>query len=361
MVQGIRKGKFIRVLAIAVAVPIVLLWVLLLLLYLPPVQEYATRRISEAVAANSDFEINVGSVGLSFPLKLAIKDFLLTQKEDTIAEGEEIAVSVGLLPLLRGEIEVDYLSLENIAVDTRDIIESTRIKGKVGYLRTVVRGIDLVAEKANIKQLNLHDTEVNIDIAKSNTANESSTPLKWIFELQKSNIENVKVAVNIPADSLSIATSVGEFNTKGVVADIGNSLYSTARLEIEGTSFLFDNAARRRSGTTPVAISGITLQGKNITYHHPIYAAKIEKLAFAQDGGSHPELFKTLRDCLTLIYSSSKPVIACVEGNVTAGGVGLVAACDLVLATENVVFMVSEVILKLLEILHISQMIMTKM
>lgn len=69
---------------------------------------------------------------------------------------------------------------------------------------------------------------------------------------------------------------------------------------------------------------------------------------FAQDGGSHPELFKTLRDCLTLIYSSSKPVIACVEGNVTAGGVGLVAACDLVLATENVVFMVSEVILGLI-------------
>ena len=285
MVQGIRKGKFIRVLAIAVAVPIVLLWALLFLLYLPPVQEYAIRKISEAVAANSDFEINVGSVGLSFPLKLAIKDFLLTQKEDTIAEGEEIAVSVGLLPLLKGEIEVDYLSLENIAVDTRGIIENTRIKGKVGYLRTVARGIDLVAEKANIKQLNLHDTEVNIDIAKSNTAKESSTPLKWVFELQKSNIENVKVAVNIPADSLSIATSVGEFNTKGVVADIGNSLYSSARLEIEGTSFLFDNAARRRSGTAPVAINGITLQGKNITYHHPIYAAKIEKLAFAQDGG----------------------------------------------------------------------------
>jgi len=44
-------------------------------------------------------------------------------------------------------------------------------------------------------------------------------------------------------------------------------------------------------------------------------------------------------DCLYLICHSNRPVVAVVEGNVSGGGVGLVAACDLVLATENVVFM----------------------
>lgn len=55
-------------------------------------------------------------------------------------------------------------------------------------------------------------------------------------------------------------------------------------------------------------------------------------------------LFKLFTDCLILICKSSLPVIACVEGNVMGGGVGLVAACDLVLATENVVFMLPEII-----------------
>lgn len=66
--------------------------------------------------------------------------------------------------------------------------------------------------------------------------------------------------------------------------------------------------------------------------------------AFIKGGLPDQEFFKMLVDCLTLIYSSSRPVIACVEGNVTAGGAGLVAACDIVLASNNAVFMLSEVI-----------------
>ncbi len=66
--------------------------------------------------------------------------------------------------------------------------------------------------------------------------------------------------------------------------------------------------------------------------------------AVAKGGLPDEEFFKMLVDCLTLIYSSSRPVIACVEGNVTGGGVGLVAACDIVLASNNAVFMLSEVI-----------------
>jgi len=61
---------------------------------------------------------------------------------------------------------------------------------------------------------------------------------------------------------------------------------------------------------------------------------------------SRPNLtpLQTFRDCLLLIYSSPRPVITCVTGNVTGGGVGLVAASDIVLAEENVVFMLSEVL-----------------
>ncbi|QKQ73735.1 enoyl-CoA hydratase/isomerase family protein [Nostoc sp. TCL240-02] len=62
--------------------------------------------------------------------------------------------------------------------------------------------------------------------------------------------------------------------------------------------------------------------------------------------GSRPNLapLQAFRDCLLLIYSSPRPVITCVTGNVTGGGVGIVAASDIVLAEENVLFMLSEVL-----------------
>ncbi|WP_437760868.1 enoyl-CoA hydratase/isomerase family protein [Sorangium sp. So ce1389] len=49
--------------------------------------------------------------------------------------------------------------------------------------------------------------------------------------------------------------------------------------------------------------------------------------------------------CLSLLCAAPVPVIACVEGDAYGGGVGLAAACDIVLASEGATFMLSEVIL----------------
>ena len=53
---------------------------------------------------------------------------------------------------------------------------------------------------------------------------------------------------------------------------------------------------------------------------------------------------KAYRECLGLINGSPKPVIACAEGHVAGGGVGLAAACDIVLTQDGVTFTLPEVI-----------------
>jgi enoyl-CoA hydratase/carnithine racemase len=50
------------------------------------------------------------------------------------------------------------------------------------------------------------------------------------------------------------------------------------------------------------------------------------------------------KDILSLIHNSSKPVIAYVDGEVLAGGMGLALICDMVLATRNSTFGLSEVL-----------------
>lgn len=65
--------------------------------------------------------------------------------------------------------------------------------------------------------------------------------------------------------------------------------------------------------------------------------------------GTLPERseLRRLPACLARLRGSRVPVIAVVDGEVTGGGVGLVAACDLVLATGNARFMLSEPIVGL--------------
>jgi methylglutaconyl-CoA hydratase/polyketide biosynthesis enoyl-CoA hydratase PksH len=66
--------------------------------------------------------------------------------------------------------------------------------------------------------------------------------------------------------------------------------------------------------------------------------------AFARGDRVDTAIFRKFLDCITLISNSTKPVIAFVEGNVTGGGVCLVAACDVVIASEYAVFMLPEAI-----------------
>ncbi|AGY58072.1 enoyl-CoA hydratase/isomerase family protein [Gloeobacter kilaueensis] len=54
-----------------------------------------------------------------------------------------------------------------------------------------------------------------------------------------------------------------------------------------------------------------------------------------------PEQF---HDCLTSLGTCSKPVIARIAGRVVGGGLGLVAACDIVIAASEASFQLSEVI-----------------
>jgi methylglutaconyl-CoA hydratase len=51
---------------------------------------------------------------------------------------------------------------------------------------------------------------------------------------------------------------------------------------------------------------------------------------------------RQLADMLAAIYRVSKPVVARVSGDAFAGGVGLVAACDIVVAVESARFCLSE-------------------
>jgi methylglutaconyl-CoA hydratase len=55
-----------------------------------------------------------------------------------------------------------------------------------------------------------------------------------------------------------------------------------------------------------------------------------------------------LADMLRTIYFSPKPVVAKVQGDCYAGGMGLVAACDIVVACDGVNFCLSEVKLGLI-------------
>lgn len=75
-------------------------------------------------------------------------------------------------------------------------------------------------------------------------------------------------------------------------------------------------------------------------------------LSLAEAGKSEKDEIKDSLDLyvdlLTAIQTIAKPVIALVDGDVKAGGVGLACACDIVLASENATFELGEALFGLI-------------
>jgi methylglutaconyl-CoA hydratase len=66
-------------------------------------------------------------------------------------------------------------------------------------------------------------------------------------------------------------------------------------------------------------------------------------LSEAAGAGAGDQGVRELPDLLTTIWTSPKPVVAVVRGPARAGGVGLAAACDVVVAASSATFGMSEV------------------
>ena len=65
--------KYIRWAVIAIAIPIVLFLILVVLLYCPPVQNWAVKRVASYASQKMGMNITVDRVKLVFPLDLGIE------------------------------------------------------------------------------------------------------------------------------------------------------------------------------------------------------------------------------------------------------------------------------------------------
>jgi enoyl-CoA hydratase/carnithine racemase len=85
----------------------------------------------------------------------------------------------------------------------------------------------------------------------------------------------------------------------------------------------------------------VVLQGGRETFCKGL---DFEEIAGAGDASAIEASTREYCRCLTTLRFSNKPTVALVRGAATGGGVGLVAACDLVLASESASFALPEVL-----------------
>ena len=171
--------------------PLVLFVVLTVLLYLPPVQNWAVDKVAEIASEKTGMQITVGHVNLSFPLDLAIDDFMMIHEGDTIANVEHLVADVELWPLLEKRVVINELEVTNTQLNTNGFVEAAVVKGRFNRLALTSKGIDLDKQTVEVNGALFDDAHLDIQLRDSVPEDTTTTPTLWI----------------IHADSLTISRS----------------------------------------------------------------------------------------------------------------------------------------------------------
>ncbi len=216
-----------RILMWIALTPILLFLLFSILIYLPPVQRWAVDKASEYLSEEMDMEVSVESVSLKFPLDFSMGGMLAVQEGDTVLDAKELDLSVKMLPLFCGELEVDGMHLREAKVNTRNIVDAAQIIGHIGEFSMDSHSTDIVADSAVISTALLKNTDLTVLLA--DTVPEDTTvsePSKWKVMMNDVRFEDVKLSLRLTpsVDSVYAGVHLASANMKGYL-DLGKEFY----------------------------------------------------------------------------------------------------------------------------------------
>ena len=281
---------WLKRIGIVCLIPVVLVLLVSVLLYIPPVQNFAVKKAAYYAGKATGMQIGIERIRLSFPLNLTVRGVeVLTTPADTLLTLKSLTVNVRALPLLKKEVLVDAIDLEGVKVNTGTFIEGMEIKGVLGRLYAKADRINLSKEKVTFNTIDLSDTAITLLLNDTTTkADTTSTAVNWILNLQKINLDRVAFAMQMPADSLRLSTYIDKANLKDGIVDLGASHYGADLFTLTGSTLGYDaNYQDPVAGFDPshIALNNVTISLDSLFYGGRDIKARIRELSAEDRSG----------------------------------------------------------------------------
>ena len=241
--------------------PVLLFLLMVGLLYVPVVQNWAVDMVAAVASKNLGMKISVGHVQLSFPLDLSIDGFRAIHRGDTIADIGHLVADVQLWPLLDSKVVVNELDIRDTRLNTNGYVDAVRVKGDFGRLALKSRGIDLRSQTVDVSGARLEDAR--LDVLMRDSVPEDTTQSKTLWKIAADSLTIVRsdVAVHLPADSVAVRVGMGRLVARQVVADLGAPAYSVGSLDWDDGRLAYNDIDMPRLG---LHTGPLTMQGDSI-------------------------------------------------------------------------------------------------
>lgn len=275
--------------------PILLFFILALLLYLPPVQNWAVGKVAAYASEKIGMGISVDRVRLVFPLDLGVYGFRMTQQNDslpqvtdTVADVRRLVVDVRLRPLFKKQVEVDALEFNDLKLNTADFIHEARVKGNIGRLSLSSHGIDLGKETVKVDEALLRDANVSVELSDTVPPDTTKSENRWKISVEKLDIARTGVTVHMPGDTLQAEVYMGKTEARGGLFDLYKGAYSVRRLDWTDGRLCYDNNYKVRTkglDYNHIALSDVNIGIDSLYYCSPELKVSLRSCSFKEKSG----------------------------------------------------------------------------
>lgn len=310
--MGVKKtNKILKRIGWVIASPIILLFVLCIAIYIPPIQKLIVDLTANYLSNETGMQISVDRFRLKFPLDFSVGDVLAVQDTDTVLYAHELLLDVKLKPLFNGELLINNAAVNGCVVDTKDMIDAMKLSGRIGSLQSDHISMAFNDGNMTVPLLVLNHSSICITMADSvpeDTSESSESFLKSI-RIDRADIDDVAFNMNLApsSDSTYISTHFGTADFSCML-DLEGGNYNVDSLVIHESDINYDiGKATPLAGFDP---NHINLSGVNANISSLYYLStgelkvNIRNLAANERGGlslaSANGVFKMDETCLML-------------------------------------------------------------
>lgn len=240
--------------------PAVLLGVVVLLLvalYLPPVQDALRRKAVAYAEEQYNLRLRVDVLRLRFPLRLQMEGAeAVTATGDTLLTAGRLQLHVALLPLLGGEVALRQFTIDSTAVHWIDSAGGMDLGIRVGALDLSGTHALLTEERVHLPAVRLRESHVRLTLfaAPPDTLPDTtSAPLRWKISTDRLELDSIAFALHMPNPTTDLRVHLRHGQVDSCTVDLGTQRVTAAQLHMVRGSYAYwaDTATVTTLSSTP--------------------------------------------------------------------------------------------------------------
>ncbi len=196
---------FLRTILWTVIAILALILLVLVLLYIPPVQNWIKDTVIEKVNQSPDMHVYVEKLRLRFPLDLEVDGLTVTNPADTMLNAAKARVDVALLPLFSGKVKVRDITLYDALYRSGTPDSATCLVARIDTFQASGASTRFSLKNITLPKASLHGADISLwikDTTTVSTPDTSSTDMTVIADALSLRRIRFRMSVENSIDSI---------------------------------------------------------------------------------------------------------------------------------------------------------------